>query len=113
MFVDLVVFDIAGTTVYDGDAVHRCLADAVALAGVAVEARFRSMGAAPADLLEGTAAGCGFVVGVTSGAHTAGELEAHPHTHLISSLRELLPIVEGAKAGERAPGDTSTPLLFT
>lgn len=35
MLVDLVVFDIAGTTVYDGDAVHRCLADAVALAGVA------------------------------------------------------------------------------
>src|SRR5262249_48719234 len=35
MLVDLVVFDIAGTTVYDGDAVHRCLEGAVALAGVA------------------------------------------------------------------------------
>src|SRR5438128_698382 len=35
MRVDLVVLDIAGTTVYDGDAVHRCLAAAVAIAGAA------------------------------------------------------------------------------
>src|SRR5262249_32592427 len=26
---ELVVFDMAGTTVYDGDAVHQCLADAL------------------------------------------------------------------------------------
>ena len=30
MLVDLVVFDIAGTTVYDEDAAHRCLADSIA-----------------------------------------------------------------------------------
>ena len=34
MAIDLVVFDMAGTTVYDGDAVHSCLAAAVAQAGV-------------------------------------------------------------------------------
>ena len=34
MRVDLVVFDIAGTTVYDGDAVHDCLAAALAHVGV-------------------------------------------------------------------------------
>src|SRR6185503_9043690 len=33
MRVDLVVFDIAGTTVHDGDAVHRCLAETLAIAG--------------------------------------------------------------------------------
>ena len=33
MPIDLVVFDMAGTTVYDGDAVHNCLATAVAHAG--------------------------------------------------------------------------------
>src|SRR6185503_18902893 len=33
MTIDLVVFDMAGTTVYDGDAVHNCLATAVAHAG--------------------------------------------------------------------------------
>lgn len=34
MPIDLVVFDMAGTTVYDGDAVHNCLMTAVAHAGV-------------------------------------------------------------------------------
>src|SRR5262245_38645914 len=34
MAIDLVVFDMAGTTVYDGDAVHNCLATAVTHAGV-------------------------------------------------------------------------------
>jgi 2-aminoethylphosphonate-pyruvate transaminase len=243
MLVDLVVFDIAGTTVYDGDAVHRCLAEAIALAGVTVSrdainrvmgmpkpdaiatlvrlaretppdaaevadlyaaferimiehyrvgigvreadgasevmrrlraagvkialdtgfarsitdvvvarlgwgrdvvdvtvssdevargrphpdllleamrrtgvgdpSRVAKVGDTPADLLEGTAAACGFVVGVTSGSHGHRELAGHPHTHLIASLRELLPIVDPATVVERAPGDTSTALLFT
>ena len=34
MRVELVVFDMAGTTVYDGDAVNRCLARALETAGV-------------------------------------------------------------------------------
>src|SRR5579871_1774440 len=34
MHLELVVFDMAGTTVYDGDAVHRCLQAALAAAGV-------------------------------------------------------------------------------
>jgi phosphonatase-like hydrolase len=34
--VELVVFDMAGTTVYDGDAVNRCLRDALGSAGLAV-----------------------------------------------------------------------------
>src|SRR5437867_12413966 len=34
MPITLVVFDMAGTTVYDGDAVHTCLATAVAQDGV-------------------------------------------------------------------------------
>ena len=36
MNVSLVVFDMAGTTVYDGDAVHRCLTRALETAGVRV-----------------------------------------------------------------------------
>src|SRR5579862_5040445 len=34
MQIDLVVFDMSGTTVYDGDAVHRCLHDALRTVGV-------------------------------------------------------------------------------
>src|SRR5262249_30888068 len=66
--------------------------------GVRDPARVAKVGDPPADLIEGTAAGCGFVVGVTSGSHASIELEPHPHTHLIASLRELLPIVEGVRA---------------
>jgi 2-aminoethylphosphonate-pyruvate transaminase len=87
---------------------------AMAVAGVADPARVAKVGDTPADLLEGTAAGCGFVIGVTTGSHTRAELEVHPHTHLIGSLRELLPLVDGGSVTrERAPGDRSTPLLFT
>lgn len=44
------------------------------------------------DLQEGTSAGCGWVVGVTSGAHTRDQLKNGPHTHLIDQLSELKPI---------------------
>ena len=36
MQIELVVFDMSGTTVYDGDAVHRCLHDALRATGVKV-----------------------------------------------------------------------------
>jgi phosphonatase-like hydrolase len=87
--------------------------EAMKRAGVTDASRVAKVGDTPADLLEGTAAGCGFVIGVTSGSHTSHELEAQPHSHLIASLRELLPILDGAAVTERAPGDLSTPLLFT
>ena len=51
------------------------------------------VGDTPADLGEGAAAGSGLNIGVTNGSHTAKELEPHPHTHLISDLRELPAIV--------------------
>jgi 2-aminoethylphosphonate-pyruvate transaminase len=82
-------------------------------AGIDDPLRVAKVGDTPADLLEGTRAGCRFVVGVTSGSHTAAELETQPHTHLITSLRELLPILEGSSSVERTPGDISEPLLFT
>ena len=37
---------------------------------------------------EGTAAGCGLVIGVTAGSHTAEQLEAVPHTHLVGTVAE-------------------------
>jgi 2-aminoethylphosphonate-pyruvate transaminase len=87
---------------------------AMELTGVADPSRVAKVGDTPADLREGDAAGCTLVVGVTSGSHTEDELARHPHTHLIDSLVELLGIVEDVDRGcERAPGDTSVPLLFT
>ena len=61
-----------------------------------VEEMFKEMepytvkvGDTPSDLQEGTRAGCGMVVGVTSGSHTEEELKGHPHTALIGSVRDL------------------------
>jgi len=48
------------------------------------------VGDAPADLLEGANAGCGWIIGVTWGTHTRDQLETLPHTHLVDTLGELL-----------------------
>ena len=87
---------------------------AMELTGIHDTARVAKVGDTPADLQEGDAASCGLVVGVTTGSHTREELARHPHTHLIASLTELIPIVDGLAADhEREPGDLSAPLLFT
>lgn len=66
---------------------------AMELTGVAEAKAVAKVGDTPSDLLEGTAAGCGMVVGVTNGSHTRSQLEPHPHTHLIPSLAELPQLV--------------------
>jgi len=57
--------------------------------GVEDPARVAKVGDTPADLEEGHNAGCGLVIGVTNGTHTADELRGFPHTHLIDDLRRL------------------------
>jgi phosphonatase-like hydrolase len=66
---------------------------AMVLTGVTDPREVAKVGDTPSDLLEGTAAGCRLVIGVTNGTHRADQLALHPHTHLIASLRELPPIV--------------------
>lgn len=61
----------------------------MARCGVRDPAHVAKVGDTPADLLEGTAAGCRLVIGVTSGSHRADELRAHPHTHLVDSVRDV------------------------
>ncbi len=51
------------------------------------------VGDTPVDLQEGDAAGCGLVIGVTTGAFTRDVLEREKHTHLILSLPEIIPIL--------------------
>jgi len=65
---------------------------AMELTRVTDPARVAKVGDTPADLLEGTAARCGWVVGITWGSHTRQQLAAHPHTHLIASITELLDV---------------------
>jgi phosphonatase-like hydrolase len=62
---------------------------AMRLTGVSDPRCVAKVGDTPSDLYEGHNAGCGLVIGVTSGSHTRAELEPHPHTHLIERLAEL------------------------
>jgi len=63
--------------------------EAMRRAGVGDAAEVVKVGDTPSDLQEGTAAGCGMVVGVTQGTHTAEQLRGHPHTHLVESVRDV------------------------
>jgi phosphonatase-like hydrolase len=45
------------------------------------------------DLQEGSAAGCRYVIGITTGAYSAQELSKAQHTHLIERLSDVIEIV--------------------
>ncbi len=67
------------------DMVHKAMRDL----GVKDARCVAKVGDTPSDLEEGNNAGCGLVVGVTGGSHTAEQLRPFRHTHLIGSVREL------------------------
>ena len=51
------------------------------------------VGDTASDMQEGMAAGCGWVIGVTTGAFSRAELQQEKHTHLIENVREVLEIL--------------------
>ncbi|MFQ3612135.1 MAG: HAD family hydrolase [Cyanobacteriota bacterium] len=61
--------------------------------GVDQVSQVAKVGDTPSDLQQGSRAGCRYVVGVTSGSHSAEELAKEPHTHLIEHLPQLLAIL--------------------
>ena len=65
----------------------------MALTGIEDVRRVAKVGDTPSDLLEGKRAGCGLVVGVTEGSHTAEQLQSYPHTHLIATVADLPALV--------------------
>lgn len=62
--------------------------------GVADVKKVAKVGDTPSDMQQGTAAGCPWVVGVTTGTYGISALENEPHTHLIKQLPELLEILD-------------------
>jgi 2-aminoethylphosphonate-pyruvate transaminase len=77
--------------------------------GVSSASRVVKVGDTPSDLYEGTNAGCGLVVGVTEGSHTAAELRPHPHTHLIPTVKDLPRVLSES----RSVTDSTRLRLFT
>jgi phosphonatase-like hydrolase len=66
---------------------------AMKLTGVTDVKQVVKVGDTPADLGEGHAAGCALNIGVLSGACTREELEIHPHTHLVASIKDVIALV--------------------
>ncbi|MDG1899774.1 MAG: HAD hydrolase-like protein [Phycisphaerales bacterium] len=52
------------------------------------------VGDTPRDLRMAHAAGCGWNIGVATGASSMDELLGHPHTHLLESLEEMSQVLE-------------------
>jgi phosphonatase-like hydrolase len=71
---------------------------AMALTGVRSPRAVAKVGDTPADLQEGTAAGCAHVIGITTGSHSRNALALHAHTHLVEHLSEVPPICAGIAA---------------
>jgi phosphonatase-like hydrolase len=81
--------DIASDEVGRGRPFADMICELMRRLGVSQASRVAKVGDTPADLEEGHNAGCGLIVGVTSGTHTREQLRPSPHTHLIESIRDL------------------------
>jgi phosphonatase-like hydrolase len=64
--------------------------------GITSPDRVLKVGDTEVDVEEGRNAGCGKVVGVTTGANTREQLESYHPDYIIDDLEELLPIIEKA-----------------
>lgn len=62
-------------------------------AGLDDPAQVAKIGDTPSDLQMGTTSGCGLVIGTLNGTHDRSQLEAHPHTHLVPSVREAADLI--------------------
>jgi phosphonatase-like hydrolase len=88
----LVDFSVTSDEVVQGRPFPDLIFRAMTLAGVSDPTSVAKVGDTASDILEGKAAGCGWVVGVTTGAFSRSDLKLLQPTHLIESLDELLPI---------------------
>jgi phosphonatase-like hydrolase len=57
--------------------------------GVRDASRVAKVGDTQADLDEGTSAGCGLVIGVTTGSYSREQLQACRHTHVLPSIADV------------------------
>ena len=69
--------------------------------------RVIAAGATPLALAEGRIAGCGAVVGATTGSHGPAELRTRPETYLVHNVHELLDVVAMQHVARREPAAQS------
>ena len=98
---DLIDFSITSDEVEQGRPFPDMIFATMDALNVKSVSQVAKVGDTASDMEEGTAAGCKYVVGITTGAFTRKQLESTPHTHLIDTLHEL-PIILGIKASQSA-----------
>ncbi|CAN5440443.1 phosphonatase-like hydrolase [soil metagenome] len=64
--------------------------EAMKRTGVLDSAKVAKVGDTSFDLQEGRSAGCGWVIGITTGAFSKAELELEKPTHLIETIPEII-----------------------
>ncbi|MCI0751090.1 MAG: HAD hydrolase-like protein [Flammeovirgaceae bacterium] len=67
---------------------------AMKLTGVNDIRRVAKVGDTVSDLQEGSSAGCGLVIAITSGAFSVEQLQREKHTHLINQIPEVLELIK-------------------
>jgi phosphonatase-like hydrolase len=67
---------------------------AMELTNITDPKKVAKVGDTASDMQEGNAAGCGLVIGVTTGAFSKKDLQREKHTHLIENVQEILEILE-------------------
>jgi len=86
-------FSVASDEVKNGRPHPDLILKAMEIAGISDSQEVAKIGDTESDLGEGTAAGCKYVIGVTSGAQPRSVLEKAPHTHLVDDIYEVVNIV--------------------
>ncbi len=63
--------------------------------GVTDSQSVAKIGDTKVDLEEGSNAGCGLIIGVTTGSYTREQLQHYPHTHIVNSVADVPGLILG------------------
>ncbi len=91
----LIDFSVTSDEVKNGRPFPDLIFEAMKISGVKSADKIAKIGDTLSDLQEGNAAGCKYVIGITTGAYTRNELAKEKHTHLVDDLLEVVAIVAG------------------
>lgn len=85
----LIDADVASDEVPSGRPHPDMIRHLMARLGVEDPHRVAKVGDTRADLEEGVNAGCGLVIGVTTGSYSRAQLSAYPHSFILESVAEV------------------------
>ncbi len=90
---NLIDVTVASDEVANGRPHPDMIFKAMEATGIAEAGSVVKVGDTVSDLLEGTSAGCKFVIGITTGSYSHEELTAVASTHLVPNINDVVEIV--------------------